>query len=750
MSPWSDEAQVQEGDHQWNPLQYDAIAQFYPWRVFYARSMSRGEIPLWDPHQFCGTPFLANGQSAVLYPLNVVYLFFSPITATTVFAFVHLFFAGIFMYLLMRSFGAGGIAALASGISYEFCAFMTVWLELPTFISAACLLPLALLVIHLAVKRRSMVYGLLAGVVLGIVVLSGHLQIAFYIGFAAFFWWTWLFFSLCRKEGWWLPVFHVLPGMAACFIAAFLISAPQLLPSLELGLNSHRMRAASETGYEAFLASGIDVWRLVTVFIPDFFGSPAHPSNYYYLGSAADYTEYAMYVGILPLIFAILSIGFLRKYENLGFFPLLAVFALATACGTQINAVFYYMVPGFANLGGPHRIVLLYMFAVCVMSGFGLDYFTRESTTKPTRKGSWQVPKGAGWASLAVLVFFLVFLTFFEISDRFLSLNAIKQDYPTLVPVILLTTLFYLLAVLRSYNLLRPTVFGLLITGLIAVDLIGHYHDYNPTCPPGLVYPETELTQELHRLTISESESDKRFAPINADWNLYMLPKDAILPPNAATVYGLYDAQGYDSLYSSLYKSIASRAQGVDSSPPENGNMSLVRRYSPEVYWLADYIISRDFVPSCELVTADAISDFGPYSVYLLDWLPDHTKHIRAWQRYYGFYGTKDELHFIGANRIKVIPSGYGRSAYYADTTYYPGWHAYRAGTEIPLDHKAYVLKTVNSRSDEQSAATGDILFVYAPFAFKLGLFLCLLGVGITSGLVTHRIIKNRKRSHIL
>jgi len=27
---------------QWNPLQWDAISQFYPWRVFYARSMRSG------------------------------------------------------------------------------------------------------------------------------------------------------------------------------------------------------------------------------------------------------------------------------------------------------------------------------------------------------------------------------------------------------------------------------------------------------------------------------------------------------------------------------------------------------------------------------------------------------------------------------------------------------------------------------------------------------------------------------------
>ena len=43
-------------------------------------------------------------------------------------------------------------------------------------------------------------------------------------------------------------------------------------------------------------------------------------------------------------------------------------------------------------------------------------------------------------------------------------------------------------------------------------------------------------------------------------------------------VYGLYDVQGYDSLYTKAYKDSFSRVQGIDCSPPENGNMVLMRR----------------------------------------------------------------------------------------------------------------------------------------------------------------------------
>src|SRR5262245_7913558 len=70
--PWRDGAPP-DAAIPWNPLLWDGIAQFYPWRHFAAQSMAAGQIPLWAPYQLCGTPFLANSQSAPLYPLHWFY-----------------------------------------------------------------------------------------------------------------------------------------------------------------------------------------------------------------------------------------------------------------------------------------------------------------------------------------------------------------------------------------------------------------------------------------------------------------------------------------------------------------------------------------------------------------------------------------------------------------------------------------------------------------------------------------------------
>ena len=45
----------------------DIITQIYPWKHFTIETFKNGQIPLWNPYSFSGTPLLANFQSAVFY-----------------------------------------------------------------------------------------------------------------------------------------------------------------------------------------------------------------------------------------------------------------------------------------------------------------------------------------------------------------------------------------------------------------------------------------------------------------------------------------------------------------------------------------------------------------------------------------------------------------------------------------------------------------------------------------------------------
>lgn len=593
MAPWGG---PDKQASMWNPLQWDAIGQFYPWRVFYVRSMRAGHIPLWNPHQFCGTPFLANGQSAVLYPLNLIFLIVDPITSFTVFAALHLFMAMAFMYLLLRELGVKELGGIVGAITFAFSAFMVLWLELPTFVSVAVWLPMVLFLTQRAVTRRSTFYGMLSGGTIGLTFLAGHFQIAFYVVLAAAIWWLWKMIEMKRAEGVYFSILKVVAPCIACVVIAGLIAAPQFLPSQELAANSHRVRATTEAGYQTFISNAVPAYRLVTAFAPWFYGDPSWGSylligrvgDSAHFGSAADYMEYGMYAGIMPLMLALVGLGTIGRRKYVGYFGVLALLALLLAAGTPINELFYYGIPGFSALGGPNRVLLLYLFGVAGLAGFGCDYITQRMA------GDGEIRRRMIVVVVAVVAVLAAFMVTRSLGWGIIGWYGRFGGDPDVLGIVATwifgVTFGFSAAFLLARAIVRKesSIFPFAIITLVVVDLFAFGINYNPTCVRSKVYPETKLTRELERLT----RNGGRIAPINPRWSLTQVP-DVILPPNAAMVYGLYDVQGYDSLYTKAYKDFSSQMQGEDSSPPENGNMVLVKRCTRDISMMAQYAISR-------------------------------------------------------------------------------------------------------------------------------------------------------------
>ncbi|MDQ3814065.1 MAG: YfhO family protein, partial [Armatimonadota bacterium] len=138
----------------WNILQWDALAQYYPWRAFAARQWQSGLIPLWNPHQFAGTPFLANGQSAVFYPLNLPFWLLDVAFAFGVSALLHTLLATLATYFLAQHWQLSRAASLLAAIAFGFCGYLTAWVMLPTLANTASWLPLSLLLLERATDKE--------------------------------------------------------------------------------------------------------------------------------------------------------------------------------------------------------------------------------------------------------------------------------------------------------------------------------------------------------------------------------------------------------------------------------------------------------------------------------------------------------------------------------------------------------------------------------------------------------------------
>ena len=100
--------------------QYDVKCLYGPFRAFGYGEIAKGHLPLWDPHIYSGSPFLASYQSALYYPLNLPYLFLPLSDALNIEIVLHVYLMGALMYAWSRNRGLSAIAALFVAMVVQF------------------------------------------------------------------------------------------------------------------------------------------------------------------------------------------------------------------------------------------------------------------------------------------------------------------------------------------------------------------------------------------------------------------------------------------------------------------------------------------------------------------------------------------------------------------------------------------------------------------------------------------------------
>jgi hypothetical protein len=367
--------------------------------------------------------------------------------------------------------------------------------------------------------------------------------------------------------------------VAGAGLLAGALAAPQVLPALELSRVSHRAAPPSPGGYRAYNANALPPRNLVTLLAPDFFGDPDVGTywNANDAGVPVNYAEWALYVGVLPLVLTVYCLAAPRRREGAPpppaerfFFAGVALLALLMAAGTPINLPFFFGVPGFAQTGSPARALLLFAFSVAVLAAIGLD----RLRSAPGSRGGGR----------AVLVAFAVPLLLAAIGAS-LAARFAHESVPVPLGELLAPTVPHLwrvgaLAVLAAGTLVlarrgsRSRRFAAAgCVALVFLDLATWGVGYNRTAPPEAVYPVTPGIRWLQA-----NARGALIAPLNRDWSLGPAPPRAVLPPNALTVYGLHDVGGYDSLLPRRAKQrVQDAGNGEDPSPPENGNIVFVK-----------------------------------------------------------------------------------------------------------------------------------------------------------------------------
>ncbi|MGH7198144.1 MAG: hypothetical protein ACREH5_05345, partial [Candidatus Omnitrophota bacterium] len=99
----------------------DYGVQFFPWARVYADALKAGFLPLWTPLIQSGFPLFAEGQTGMLYLLNILFFKFLPFKlAYNVMFLSHFLMGWAFMVLFARKKGMSPEGAAVSALAFTF------------------------------------------------------------------------------------------------------------------------------------------------------------------------------------------------------------------------------------------------------------------------------------------------------------------------------------------------------------------------------------------------------------------------------------------------------------------------------------------------------------------------------------------------------------------------------------------------------------------------------------------------------
>jgi hypothetical protein len=350
--------------HVEQPLAHGTISSdmeryFYPMAVHMHRELRGDRIPLWNPYQMAGAPFLATQQPGVLYPSRVVLLrWLRPARALELDTVLHLVLAGFFTWLLAARLGLGAIACLTASLAFMLSSELQLRVYNLAVLSSIAWLPGLLWAVHGVVSEPGVRRALTLGVFLAFAFLAGLAPVfLFEIQLAAAYGLVGLFFVVPRGQRTRAVGFALAGGALALGLGAV-----QLLPTLELAAQASRGLEPLTLREASLLAlTPAELVRGLFGSLPELAGAETESVNWGRVSALC-----------LPL--ALCGFADRSRRVHWAFFAVAALFAGLFMLG-QATPVFrvYHALPIGGLFRFPFRISFVYVFCLCVLQGIGVQ-----------------------------------------------------------------------------------------------------------------------------------------------------------------------------------------------------------------------------------------------------------------------------------------------------------------------------------------------------------------------------------------
>ncbi|MHA1572370.1 MAG: YfhO family protein [Alphaproteobacteria bacterium] len=730
-----------------NGLLSDTVLLFNVWdKAMYEGPLSRPW--LWNPYAACGSPLLANGQSAPLFPLKA--LAYGPGGVSWGFGFLcflKMLLAGLGMYAYLRALSVGYLARTLGAISFMACAFLIVWLQFP-ITSVAFTLPLLLLGCERLLERRLRWGVVIVSATMAVGLLGGHPETSFHLTFtaAAYLAGRLVFSMVGRKDAPRVRPRFALVCISMLVLAVMLgavVAAVQLVPSVEsirlcalLGERLDRSPGGGGHGSPLSLGNRRFMYRqLITSLVPNTWGNPSRHDHWW--NSPFNYHQSAGYVGVGVLALALLAWRGFFRCRVTRVLALLQLLSLGFVLRIPLVTNTLGRLPLF-NIAANSRFLLVWCLTAAAMAALCVDRLVKAK--KFSR---------ADMIWMAVIGLVCVFAVVRDYVKRFPSH---QHDWITaygrtqlvhclvfLVPCLAVPLLPKLKARLRT------VACGLLIA-LVAADLYLINFAYNPFIKPEQIYPNTRAIEFLQTQP----------PPVR------VLPLDAEVGPNVLALYGLQDPRIYDAVVYGPYTQFLKRLKG-------EGPWNLVEEPEPRFSSIAGikYIFARpEWTPPdtdrLRLMYEDELSriyenrDALPLAFVSHQWheaaSPEAAYELLAredfaWQSAVAVEANDNAplplapegeaqphapaiIASHQPHRVTINLPKASTGLLVLSDTFYPGWTAKVDGQSRPIYRTNGTFRGVFVTPEDT-----QVVFEYSPASFRYGIIMSLAGLAILAAI---------------
>lgn len=729
----------------------------YPFKVVLCETLKNWSLPLWNPDIQLGFPLLAEGQTGVFYPFNLIFSFISPTPiANNLNIVLHVYLSGAFLYIYARTISLDRYISIISALIFMFSGFVVSRTHQINILHELVWLPLAFTFLELLLRKGRVWYSFWLGLVLSIQYLGGQPQISAYTILALT---LYLAFHIVLD----IKILNQLFSSknALILLIAFClgigIAAIQLFPTWEL--LQHSVRKANFSLDETQVGSFSPVYFLNYLF-PFFFITPGKGGSVNFWGGA-HYSETFSYVGILPLILSFMAIKRGRDKVTIFFVFLLAIsWIIALGRYNPLNSLLYH-ITGLGYFRVPARFLLLSTFSLAIMSGKGLDLLLKMEKGK--------IEKSLGHAfKYLIFICFIIILSLIMVKililanpiisknnyEIFLNQTLSLDNSHILIPLLWAIGALLLLAYWKNKGTSR------VVKSLIFIFIVGDlsyfstkfysinqwkgasiYWKYNPETVNFLnkdksIYRICSLTnkvifgQELTNEMLLNSNynmihhisSISIFSPLamQRHQEIEDIIKKSVyyLTPNSS-ILAINNLQIFDLLNVKYILSLAEiRGNGLMLVFQEE----LVRIYQNMNVLPRAFIVfeAKEIRDSARIRDELTSKDFSGQDYVILEENIPHDKGDKDFS-YTSALKVRAKIVQYTPKEISILAQ-LPRSGYLVlSDTYYPGWNAYVDGIATKIFGANYLMRAV-----ALSEGTHWVVFRYEPLSFKIGLYITL------------------------